>query len=37
MHSDVFKAEKDWTKSQQNDCALSIRKWLFLQADAPKS
>jgi len=26
MHSDVFKAEEDWTKSQQNNCALSIRK-----------
>jgi len=37
MHSDVFKAEEDWTKSQQNDFALSIRKWLVLQAYAPKS
>ena len=37
MHSDIFKAEEDWTKSQQNDCALSICKWLVLQADAPKS
>jgi len=37
MHSDIFKAEEDWTKSQKNDYALSICKWLVLQAYTPKS
>ena len=25
MHSDVFKAEEDWTKSQQNDWLLGLQ------------
>ena len=24
MHSDIFKAEEDWTKSQQNDWLLGL-------------
>ena len=26
MHSDIFKAEEDWTKSQQNDWLLGYMK-----------
>jgi len=37
MHSDVFKAEKDWTQSQQNDYYWVFVSDSVLQAHAPKS
>ena len=29
MHSDVFKAEEDWTKSQQNDWLLGLQVYIY--------
>jgi len=37
MHSDVFKAEKDWTQSQQNDYYWVFVSDSVLQAHTPKS